>query len=121
MPERIQLSRAKGWRKPEGAIVVSRPTKWGNPISSSDVGGQYPSLKDHQVATLIVRDFEALARRGRLHAPNWRFMGGQRGPVTWTYPSVDEIRAELAGHDLCCWCELELPCHVDVLLEVANE
>lgn len=31
-PQRIQLSRTKGWRKPEGAVVVSRPTKWGNPF-----------------------------------------------------------------------------------------
>jgi mutator family transposase len=25
-PERIKRSRAKGWRKPDGAIVVTRPT-----------------------------------------------------------------------------------------------
>ena len=31
MPQRIQLRRAKGWRLPEGAIVVSRPSKFGNP------------------------------------------------------------------------------------------
>jgi len=33
---------------------------------------------------------------------------------------------ELAGHDLVCWCPLEdergrrVPCHADVLLELAN-
>ncbi|WP_156803257.1 DUF4326 domain-containing protein, partial [Mycobacterium gordonae] len=32
MPSRIQLRRTKGWRKPEGAIVVARPSKWGNPF-----------------------------------------------------------------------------------------
>jgi hypothetical protein len=32
MPERIQLRRTKGYRKPEGAVVVSRPSKWGNPF-----------------------------------------------------------------------------------------
>lgn len=31
-PRRIQLRRTKGWRKPEGAIVVARPSKWGNPF-----------------------------------------------------------------------------------------
>lgn len=31
-PQRIQLRRAKGWRKPEGAILVSRPSRWGNPF-----------------------------------------------------------------------------------------
>lgn len=28
---------------------------------------------------------------------------------------------ELRGHDLCCWCPLDQPCHADVLLELANE
>ena len=31
MPRRISFSRKKGFRLPAGAIVVSRPTKWGNP------------------------------------------------------------------------------------------
>jgi hypothetical protein len=30
-PKRIQLRRTKGWRKPEGAVVVARPSRWGNP------------------------------------------------------------------------------------------
>lgn len=30
MPKRIQMKRTKGWRKPEGAVYVGRPTKWGN-------------------------------------------------------------------------------------------
>src|SRR5581483_2823660 len=30
MADRIQRSRAKGWRMPAGAIYVGRPTKWGN-------------------------------------------------------------------------------------------
>lgn len=32
MPERIRLRRTKGYRKPEDAVVVARPTKWGNPF-----------------------------------------------------------------------------------------
>ncbi len=30
-PRRIRLSRARGYRKPAGAVVVARPSKWGNP------------------------------------------------------------------------------------------
>jgi hypothetical protein len=34
-------------------------------------------------------------------------------------PTVDEVRRQLAGRVLMCWCPLELPCHADVLLAVA--
>lgn len=119
-PRRIQLSRAKGWRKPDNTVVVARPGKFGNPISTLEVGFQYPSLDDRGIATLVVRDFEVLAQRGTLHFPNWRHLGGDRGPITWTYPSVDEIRTELAGKNLACWCDLDMPCHADVLLAIAN-
>jgi Domain of unknown function (DUF4326) len=30
-PRRIQLRRTKGWRKPPGAVMIARPSKWGNP------------------------------------------------------------------------------------------
>lgn len=120
MPERVQLSRTRGWRKPPGMIVVSRPSRWGNPIKALDVGSQYPSLDDRQVATLIVRDFKVLAERGHLGFPNWRHFGGERGPVAWTYPPVAEIREQLGGRDLGCWCPLAMPCHADVLLRIAN-
>jgi hypothetical protein len=119
-PTRIQRKRTSGWRMPDSAVYVGRPTRWGNPVSASDVGGQYPSLSERQVATLLVRQFEVLAERGRLYLPNWRSAGGARGPVTWTYPSVDEIRADLAGFDLACWCPLDEPCHADVLLRLAS-
>lgn len=33
---------------------------------------------------------------------------------------VLNIRAELAGRNLACWCPLDQPCHADVLLEIAN-
>lgn len=35
-----------------------------------------------------------------------------------------ELRGALAGladADLACWCDLDAPCHADVLLELANE
>jgi hypothetical protein len=31
------------------------------------------------------------------------------------------VRRELAGLDLVCYCDLEAPCHADVLLRWANE
>jgi hypothetical protein len=32
MPKRIQRKRIKGWRMPENAVYVGRPTRWGNPF-----------------------------------------------------------------------------------------
>ena len=32
MPERIQLRRTKGWRKPEGVVSCARPGPYGNPF-----------------------------------------------------------------------------------------
>ena len=37
-PRRIQLRRARGWRKPPGAVVVSRPSRWGNPYTIAEHG-----------------------------------------------------------------------------------
>ena len=34
--------------------------------------------------------------------------------------TIDEVRRELSGKNLACWCPLNEPCHADVLLEVAN-
>ncbi|HEX3335267.1 MAG TPA: DUF4326 domain-containing protein [Jatrophihabitans sp.] len=95
MPKRIQLRRTQGWRKPEGTIVVARPSRWGNPfrIGPAGEGG----LTREQAV-------RAFAQWLRAHPDH-----------------VRAVRAELAGHDLACWCPLDAPCHADVLLQVANE
>ena len=36
MPKRIQRKRTKGWRMPDCAIYVGRPTKFGNPFNVTD-------------------------------------------------------------------------------------
>lgn len=38
MPERVRLRRTRGWRKPPDAIVVARPTRWGNPYEVGSPG-----------------------------------------------------------------------------------
>lgn len=35
-PQRIQRKRTKGWRMPEGAVSVCRPSIWGNPFTIAD-------------------------------------------------------------------------------------
>jgi hypothetical protein len=93
-PHRIQLRRTRGWRKPDGAVVVSRPSRWGNPHPFRE-----PTAEERaRVVALCRADLE----NGRLDY------------------TVDDVRRELAGRDLACWCPLDHPCHADVLLEVAN-
>lgn len=109
MPDRIQLSRAKGWRKPPGAVVVARPTKWGNPFRVGDrVRGDDGTLAvcfSAAEAVQAYRDFmdHPIGRRFR-----------------------EAAIAELRGRDLCCWCPIishgaYVPCHADVLLSIAND
>lgn len=111
-PRRIQLSRKKGWRKPEGAVVVARPTKWGNPFVVGTHG---------DAATCV-------SRYRRLVGADWG--GSFIDMLTQPAPAyaaqeaaANQVRdhlAELRGRDLCCWCPLDAPCHADVLLEIAN-
>ena len=43
MPTRIQLRRTKGWRLPPNTVVVSRPSRWGNPFLLRQVEPLPPS------------------------------------------------------------------------------
>jgi Domain of unknown function (DUF4326) len=93
MPSRIQRQRSRGWRQPINAIYVGRPTKWGNPYK---VGVGHHTAEE--AVNLYRRDLIA----GSL-------------PLT-----IDDVRRELKGKELICWCKPGAPCHADVLLEVAN-
>ena len=98
-PRRIRLQRTKGWRKPAGAIVVSRPSRWGNPFRP---GQPHPETGEPLTRAEMVRLYRAHVSPGG---------AGELAPE-----ALDELR----GHDLACWCRLDQPCHADVLLELAN-
>ena len=99
---------------PEGAVYVGRPTIWGNPYAVGLAGGSLlpngrkPTARDWRAAS-------AAEFRAALTGPWSRNLR-----LFEAYPSDEEIRAELAGKDLACWCPLDSPCHGDVLLEIAN-
>ena len=103
-PKRIQRRRTKGWRKPEGAVLICRPGKWGNPFPIGKPGPLGRIAPDAKGATGFFQDMfrarEIMAATG--------------------YPSIEQIRHELAGKDLVCWCKVGEWCHGDVLLEIAN-
>jgi hypothetical protein len=94
-PIRIQLKRKKGWRKPDNTVVVSRPSKWGNPYRVDCV---YNGVKITD-AQMAVEYYRSLIDKGFMRI---------------------KIRNELAGKNLACWCKVGDWCHADVLLEIAN-
>jgi hypothetical protein len=116
-PKRIQLSRAKGWRKPEGAVVVARPSRWGNPFRPVLRDGRWIVLDDNDVDYEPYGDSKAAAIRKAVqlfYDDGFYWFGGR-----FEMMGVD-VAAELGGKDLACWCALDAPCHADVLLEIAN-
>jgi len=91
VPARLQRSRRRDARLPEEAVVVTRPTRWGNPHPLEL--GRVEAVRRYR------RDLLA----GRLAI------------------TVDDVTRELRGRDLACYCPLDQPCHADVLLDIAND
>lgn len=125
-PQRIQLSRAKGWRKPENTVVVSRPSKWGNPweivaeghcLTCTCAPSRYsvysPTTKSY-LGTFTSKDDHGNGTGARY----WAVQGFRRHLVD--HPELWDQLAELRGKNLACWCPIGQPCHADVLLELAN-
>lgn len=103
-PIRVQLSRRAGWRLPAGAVSVARPGRFGNPFPIGKAGPMGRIAPD---ALGAVGFFAAMMLDPELRPAS--------------YPSDDEIRRELRGKNLACWCPLNQPCHADVLIELANQ
>ena len=91
--KRIQRQRKKGWVKPLNTVNVTRPSKWGNPF---------------KVGNGLTADGAVRLYRANLEA----------GLLSIT---VEDVRRDLKGQDLMCFCPLDQPCHADVLLEIANK
>jgi hypothetical protein len=96
-PKRIQMSRQHPWRAENpDAVVVARPSKWGNPVRVGDRWCGIPI----QTSQDAVSAFRSLMDANPTYAA--------------------EAALELRGRDLACWCPLDRPCHADVLIELAN-
>ena len=103
-PVRIQRQRSKGWKLPPNTVVVTRPTKWGNPFIVTDkiAPGRHVAGPQYYAVSSIEEAVECF--RETMKYPGWRH----------------EDIGELRGKNLACWCALDQPCHADVLLEIAN-
>lgn len=98
-PQRVRLRRTKGWRMPPNTVKADRTTRWGNPVVVGKPWDGAPVPDAARAVTLFRAGIES-ERDG--------------------FPRPSAIRAALRGKNLACWCRPESPCHVDVLLEIAN-
>lgn len=128
---RLQRSRAKGWRMPQGTVYVGRPTMWGNPwvVGSPgllDLDGIRWILPRDLDAKLAARQFYGLLRgwpinhlilpiysTGQLRDHHHALLRDRCNLV------LNNIKA-LRGKHLACWCKPGTDCHADVLLKLAN-
>lgn len=78
---------------------MGRPTKWGNPYS----------IKSNGAITAFC-DYQYELERTR-----------QGFPTSMSkYMNYDDIKAELKGKNLACYCPWYQPCHAGILLKIAN-
>lgn len=148
-PRRIQRRRAAGWRMPEGAVYVGRPTIYGNPFPvdgdwitwaavgighRGDGAGRRAAAVDLYRAWITSQpiEIELAAPAG----PSVTYAEGTTVPVravttgfALTAANLLGTRPDLPprpdltrlrGRDLVCWCREGDPCHGDVQLELAN-
>jgi hypothetical protein len=102
LPARVQWgARRAGWRRPPGVVYIGRGRgahgRWGNPLCGP-----------------------AAAMRFGMWLVGRHLDGDERTWLGIDYPSVAELRAELAGRTLACWCCVDAACHGDPLRLVAN-
>jgi len=93
-PQRVQLSRKRGWRKPPYTVVVARPSKWGNPFKMNSECPIEEAIANYQA--WLKTDLEGIK-------------------------TLVAAKIELRGKNLACWCKPGQPCHADVLLRLVNE
>ena len=118
-PQRIRLSRQRGYRKPGGAVVVARPSKWGNPFavgSDARVWHLPGGSRDRRDLYLDVFHVVTSAHAVRLFRTAMTADPSVWRPDRWTRPDL----LPLEGKDLACWCPASQPCHADELLALAN-
>lgn len=131
-PRRIQRHRLKGWRAPAGARYVGRGTRYGNPYRLGDTQIRIPGIDGSE--------WQHEGRLGKTSGQRHAFVHPDK-TITWHLVQdatpeqvvelyrrwltdrpalVEAAREELAGRVLMCWCSVDLPCHADVLIELAN-
>ncbi len=126
MMQRIQRKRTKGWRMPDNALYVGRPSRWGNPLKlvgstlCIDVryrGGTWAVLTGGADTDLLMHYFWVIAT-GHPRYRNLMNMDMQY----WSDHFLNLDWTELEGKYLACWCPLtHSNCHAEILIQLAHE
>ena len=106
-PQRVQLSRQKGWRMPPNTVKVDRTTKWGNPFITGVDGTRAECVR---LFELMLAGYLCLSRVPELPDAQLAYR-----------KMVRRDRRHLVGKNLACWCPLDQPCHADVLLRLTAQ
>lgn len=96
------------------ARAVARPGPCGNPWTVAAAREAGYSADDRQLAQWCVDLFREWATGNRNSITRLLVDGEAR------LARLLKILPELRGHNLACHCELDMPCHRNVLLELAN-
>lgn len=101
-PPRAQMRRIKGYRKPPGSLLCTRPGPLGNPFPVGEWDDRFAA----------VEQFESWARS----------VLKSKVPLNETERKFREAfeRAKSATK-LLCYCRISQPCHVDVLRRLIEE
>lgn len=123
MPERIQRSRAKGWKKPAGAVYVGRGSAFGNPVVCTPHGCDVKPCgccPEYRCCVSVFREYITSGIEGRhSHTGSLSVALDAMAGYPRRNKMVERL-SELRGKDLMCWCPPDKPCHADVLIELAN-
>ncbi|MFB6776542.1 DUF4326 domain-containing protein [Streptomyces sp. NPDC056352] len=118
-PARIQRRRTKGWRLPDNAVIVSRPSRFGNPFTIQQAADAEMG-NPRSAAASAYSEWLRVGTAGGWFEETYR-IGKQ---VFSRRRVLDELHL-LRGKDLACTCPLPAPgqpdhCHAAALLKLAN-
>jgi hypothetical protein len=119
-PRRIQRRRTKGWRLPDGAVIVSRPSRFGNPFTIA----QAVEAEMGEPRSACAANYAEWLRVGT--AGGWYEQTYRIGKQVFDRRRILAELHLLRGKDLACTCPLPEPgqpdhCHGAVLLLAAND
>lgn len=126
MPARIKRERRPGWTlagattNPNGAVIVSRPSRFGNPFTIKDaIEAEWSDPRSAVVQ--LYREWLRVGTDGGWYEETYRV-----GRQTFDRRRVLADLHLLRGKDLACTCPLPEPgkpdlCHGAVLLELAQK